>query len=136
MDQTPVPPHLIASFGDIKRLEAHLDRIEAAVGTVISLVRLSLKMETHMSKALDDLEAEVSQTDTVIESVLKLIDELAVKIAEAGTDPTRLQAVTTDLMNRRTALAAAVAANTPADAETTAPVETPAPPVDGTGQSA
>lgn len=120
-----VPPHIFASGSDIVRVLAALDRIEKKLDLSITLHRLSLKQETHMAHELDALEAEVSQLDGVVPSVLALLDRLAVQIANAGTDPARLQKVTTDLMARRQALAEAVAKGTTAEDE----IENPPTPV-------
>lgn len=65
-----------------------------------------------MSKLLDALIAEVEQDTDILSSALKTIDSLAAAIAHAGPDPLRLQALTTELMDKRTALAAAIAAHT------------------------
>lgn len=99
-------------------------RLEAKVDLVLTILRLSLKLEMHMSKAFDDLTAEIAQDESVMSSALKLIDDLAVKIANAGIDPQKLQNLTTELMDKRQALAQAIAANTPAD-EPQAPVDEP-----------
>lgn len=70
------------------------------------------RMETIMS-ALDDLQAAVAAEDTVIDSAITLIQGIPALIAAAGTDPAKLQALSADITAKSTALAAAVAANTP-----------------------
>lgn len=106
---------LFASYQDFRRLEAKVD-------LALTLLRLSLNLEKHMSKAFDDLAAEIAQDEAVMSSALKLIDDLAVQIANAGTNPDLLHQLTTDLMSSRQSLASAIAANTVADA---APVDVP-----------
>ena len=64
--------------------------------------------------ALDDLTAQVTQNTTVEESAVTLIKGLAAQIAAAGTDPTKLAALQTQLNGSATDLADAIAANTPA----------------------
>ncbi len=64
--------------------------------------------------AIDDLTAQVAQNTTVEASAVTLIEGLAAQIAAAGTDPTKLAALTTSLNTSATALAAAITANTPA----------------------
>lgn len=64
--------------------------------------------------AIDDLTAQVAQNTTVIGSALTLIQGFAAELAAAGTDPVALAALQAQLNSSDTALAAAVAANTPA----------------------
>lgn len=71
--------------------------------------------------AIDDLQAAVAQEDTVIDSAITLIQGIPALIAAAGTDPAKLQALQADITAKSTALAAAVAANTPAAPAPTAP---------------
>lgn len=69
--------------------------------------------------AIDDLQAAVAAEDTVIDSAITLIQGIPALIAAAGTDQTKLAALQADITAKSTALAAAVAANTPAAAPTT-----------------
>lgn len=66
---------------------------------------------------LDNLEAEVTELTTVTESAVKLLQRLSEQIKAAGTDPVKLKALTAQLDQNTSVLAAAVAANTPADEE-------------------
>ena len=66
------------------------------------------------STALATLQAQVAQNTSVEASAVTLIEGLAAQIAAAGTDPTKLAALTTSLNTSATALAAAITANTPA----------------------
>ncbi len=66
------------------------------------------------SPELDALSAQVTATDTVIDSAITLINGLAAQItATAGDKPAAL-ALAAALKEKADALAAAVAANTPA----------------------
>jgi hypothetical protein len=76
-------------------------------------IALMLRMETQMSKELDDLTAEVAADTAVESSAVTLINGLAAQITAAGTDPAKLSALTSSLTTSSTALAAAVAQNTP-----------------------
>lgn len=67
-----------------------------------------------MSKELDDLTAEVTQDTDVISSAITLLQGLEAQLAAAGTDPAKLSALKVSLSTSREALAAAVAAGTPA----------------------
>lgn len=74
---------------------------------------MNKRLDEIMS-ALDDLQAAVTQEDTVIDSAIALIQGIPALIAAAGTDPAKLQSLQQDITARSTALAQAVAANTPA----------------------
>ena len=63
---------------------------------------------------LDALAAQVAANKTVIDSAIVLINGIAARIAAAGADPAALAALVDDLKASDSALAAAVAANTPA----------------------
>jgi hypothetical protein len=68
-----------------------------------------------MANELGDLEAEVQQNSNAIDSAVTLIEGLADKIAQAGTDPARLQAITAELRTKRDALAQAIVTGTAAE---------------------
>jgi peptidoglycan hydrolase CwlO-like protein len=87
----------------------------------------ALELLAHMEKimsAIDDLATAVAAEDTVIDSAIALLQGLSAALAAAGTDPAKLAALQTDITTKTQALAAAVAANTPA----AAPAPTPAAP--------
>jgi hypothetical protein len=75
---------------------------------------LVLANQGKIMSALDDLTAAITQEDTVIASAITLINGFAAQLAAAGTDPTKLAALQADVTAKSEALAAAVAANTPA----------------------
>lgn len=73
-------------------------------------------VEAGMSQtatALANLQAQVAQNETVEESAVTLIQGLAQQIAQAGTDPVALKALTDGLNKSATDLAASITANTP-----------------------
>ena len=70
---------------------------------------------------LDDLTAQVAANKTVIDSALVLINGIADRIAAAGTDATKLAALTASLKSEDDALAAAVQAKSPAPPATPTP---------------
>ena len=76
-------------------------------------VKIDLVQETIMA-AIDDLQAAVTAEDTVIDSAITLIQGIPALIAAAGVDPAKLAALQADITGKSQALAAAVAANTPA----------------------
>lgn len=71
-----------------------------------------------MSQELDQLTVQVHSNTDVVQSAITLINGIAARISAAGTDPAALSALTTELNAQDAALAAAVAANTPAAAPT------------------
>jgi hypothetical protein len=104
---------------------APLEPALAAIAATQAQILLQLNQITQGVKSmgieLDALTAQVAQNETVEESALALINGLAAQIAAAATNPAALTALSASLKTNADALAAAVAANTPA-----APVVPPA----------
>lgn len=67
----------------------------------------------HMSAQLDELTAQITQNNSLIESALTLIQGLKQQIQDAGTDPAKLQALVDALSTEDQKLATALASNTP-----------------------
>lgn len=88
-----------------------LDRIEAALAKILA------NQEKEMA-TVDDIQADVTAEDTVVDSAIALIQGIAAALQAAGTDPAKLAALHTDITNKTQALAQAVAANTPASGST------------------
>lgn len=63
------------------------------------------------------LEAAVAEETTVQQSAITLLENLSKMVKDAGTDPAKLQAVVDQLNSNRSALAAAIVANTPSEGE-------------------
>ncbi len=72
------------------------------------------KGEQAMSKELDDLTTQVKANTDAEASAVQLLGKLSDLIKAAGTDPVKLQQLTSDLDASKQALAAAILANTPA----------------------
>jgi len=66
-----------------------------------------------MPQEITELETEVSEEVTVMDSATALINGFADRLREAGVDPAKLAKLQSDLDTSGQALAAAVAANTP-----------------------
>lgn len=66
-----------------------------------------------MAQNIEALETEVSETVGVMQSAKTLIDGFAARLADAGVDPAKLEALRNDLDSNSTSLAEAVAANSP-----------------------
>lgn len=80
-----------------------------------ALNRIEQKVN-NMGNELDSLTNQVASNTSVVESAITLINGIAARITAAGADPAKLAALTASLKSEDDALAAAVAANTPAPA--------------------
>lgn len=78
-----------------------------------------------MNSTLDALTAQVHANTSVIQSANLLINGIAQRIADAGVDLAKLQALTDELKAQDASLSSAVAANTPAAPAAPPPVGTP-----------
>lgn len=96
---------------DIYHHHSFDDEVPSWVGDLVDLINMN--KETIMA-AIDDLQAAVTAEDTVIDSAITLIQGIPALIAAAGVDPAKLAALQSDITAKSSALAAAVAANTPA----------------------
>jgi len=72
------------------------------------------EQEQIMSAELDALTAQVHANSSVVDSAVALIGGLADQIRALADDPVALRALADELQQKDAALAAAVAANTPA----------------------
>lgn len=90
-------------------------RVIAAIrAELIPLIVQQNKELFTMAGELDALTVQVQQTTELEQSAIVLIQGLAQKIIDAGTDPAKLAALTTELQTSAQGLADAVTANTPA----------------------
>jgi chromosome segregation ATPase len=83
------------------------DRFLQAIGDLKPI------LESHMAQ-LDELKREVQENNSVLRSAITLIEGLSAKLKEVQT-PEDLTEVINSLDGQTNALAAAVAANTPAE---------------------
>lgn len=81
--------------------------------TILSRLSTLEKLEKQMSKELDALTIQVKANTDAEQSAILLLGKLSDLIKAAGTDPVALKQLTTDLDTSKTALAAAIVANTP-----------------------
>ena len=93
---------------EFRTLDRKLDRL-------LYVMEAVLEKEKGMSQAMDDLATQVAANTTVEESAVTLINGLAGQLANAGTDPAKVQALQQSLKASADDLAAAIAANTVAD---------------------
>jgi uncharacterized protein YoxC len=100
------------------RIHLHIHNDDPATGQkldrILSLLATILQKEGQLMAAIDDLQADVTAEDTVIDSVVVLLKGLSAALATAGVDPTKLAALRADIQSKTQSLAAAVVANTPA----------------------
>lgn len=80
------------------------------------MIRVVIRKENEMAGELDKLEADVAAEREVIGSAVALLNGLKAKLDEAiaSGDMSRVVAVNAEIESQTQALAAAVAANTPA----------------------
>lgn len=84
--------------------------------------------ERKLMATVEEVKAAVAAESTVISSAVTLINGLAAQVEAAKTDPAALDEVIANMKASSDALAAAVAANTPAAPPAE---ETPAPAAEG-----
>lgn len=96
--------------------------MSAKLDQVLSLLTQEQGDLKTMAATVDQVLTATQNEMTVEQSAITLLQQLSAQISAAGTDPVKLQSVLDLINNNTTALAAAVAANTPA---VTAPVTTP-----------
>ena len=87
---------------------------DSRLDQILAQLRAMQAQETTIMKELDDLTTQVQANTDVEASAVTLIQGIAQQLADAGTDPAKLQALQTQLQTSAEALAAAVTANTPA----------------------
>jgi hypothetical protein len=99
---------------DLTVLNTKLDVILTQLGTDNRLLQAVKTEEDKIMATIDEVQADVTAEDTVVDSAITLIQGIAAALKAAGTDPTKLAALHNDITTKSAALAAAVAANTPA----------------------
>jgi hypothetical protein len=99
---------------DLDTINRKLDAILAQLGVDHRLLQAVKTEEDQIMSTVDDIQADVTAENTVIDSAVTLLKGLADALKAAGTDPAKLDALHTDITTKSAALAAAVAANTPA----------------------
>lgn len=98
------------------------------LSTVVLLAAI-LWSTFKMSAALDRLTASVQAEDTVIDSVLVLLAQLADEVRNVDpSDEDALNALADDIDEKKSAIASAVLANTPAAGSGSVPTGGEAPP--------
>ena len=94
-------------LGETRAINRRLDRLERGQF-------FELKMERQLMATLQDVQDAVTAEDTVIDSAVALIQGLAAQVAGLQPNQQAIDALAADIKGKSDALAAAVAANTPA----------------------
>jgi altronate dehydratase len=91
------------------------------LGTITELLKELTQEQKKMAADLTVLKAQVQQNTDLEKSAITLIEGIAQQLADAKNDPAAVQGIIDELKASSSALAAAIAANTPAGPETTTP---------------
>jgi hypothetical protein len=92
----------------------HVHTWDEAPQDIRQMLSLIIANQEKLMTAIDDLQAVVTDEDTVIDSAVTLLRGIPALIAAAGVDPAKLAALQADIKAHAVSLAQAVAANTPA----------------------
>lgn len=97
----------------LARIESILVRIDRKLDRAQNSLENLLIGDLIMSAELDALSAQVANNTDVEASAVQLLENISQLLRDAGTDRTKLTALANNLETSRTALAAAIVANTP-----------------------
>jgi uncharacterized coiled-coil protein SlyX len=98
--------------GFVLKLEPDAEMAAVLADIVTRLDRIERKL-MNTDQAIAALTTKVAEQGTVIESAVTLITGLAAQLQAAKDDPQQIQAIIDQVEAQRSALAAAVLANTP-----------------------
>jgi hypothetical protein len=113
----PKDPTQVGVHVDEVHIHIHNDPAateDPRIKQILALLTALTKGVRTMAANLDDLTSEVERNTSVDQSAITLLEGLKAQLDAAGTDPAALQALKDSLAASSDALAAAVAANTPA----------------------
>jgi hypothetical protein len=119
----PLSRHYVifASGQDAYQIKAMLAAVLDKLGVEQGELSRLLQMETAIMADLTSLTAQAEATEGTIDSAVVVINGIAARIAEAGVDPVKLQAIQDGLKGRADALAFAIAADAAGPAPVVAP---------------
>lgn len=122
-----------------RELRRRLTHLAAQNDRILHKLDRAQEQETRMSTNLEAITSAVESNTTVDESAIVLLNQIAGQLEAFKNDPIEIQALADQLNGESQKLAAAVAANTPAEADTPPPVDNPPavepPPADQTGNT-
>lgn len=90
---------------------------------IVSKLSQILSQQEFIVSHLEDLEAAITENNAVDASAIALIEGIAAQLEANAASETKIREFAAELRSRNAALAAAVAANTPATPEPEPPVE-------------
>lgn len=91
-----------------------LSNLDKKVNSILALVKEIKQREVIMATDLSVLQDQITETITIEQSAITLIQGLAAQIESLKEDPAALQALADQLKGSADTLAQAVIANTPA----------------------
>lgn len=97
----------------LDRIESRLTRLEQKIDTIIALSRAELQEQFLMAANLDSITATVTNIETVDESAVTLIQQLAELVRSTQPTQEAIDALAARLSASASALATAITANTP-----------------------
>jgi hypothetical protein len=105
--------------GETMRIEIHHyhhpdKKTHKKLDAILRILQDIQRKEVIILKEMDELETQVTGIESVDQSAVTLIQGIAAQLADAKTDPVKIQALSDRLNASATALAAAITANTPA----------------------
>lgn len=92
--------------------------IPEKLDAMLKLLHKLQKEGDHVSQELDTLETQVRSNTDLVKSAVTLINGIAQQLADCKQEPQRIQALSDELKKDASDLAAAIAANTPAEPPT------------------
>lgn len=107
---------MTVQFDNIQEFEEFLNLFQTGIpGFDILDAKLDqlLERENKELMTLEELQTQVTETNTVAASAITLIEGIAAKLAECKNDPVKIAELAASLKGSSDALAAAVTANTP-----------------------
>jgi hypothetical protein len=90
------------------------DELKAKLDQILAIVQAVQTQGKQIMATLADVQAAVTAEDTVVDSAVVLIQGLAAQVAALQPNQAAIDALAADIKGKSDALAAAVAANTPA----------------------
>lgn len=98
----------------LDRMERTVQRISQRVDLLISLARSQLSELFNMATSLDSITEQVTAIETVDQSIITLVKQLADMVAELKPNQEAIDALAARLRTSAEAVAKAVTDNTPA----------------------
>jgi hypothetical protein len=92
-----------------------LENVNHKLDSILLLLQESKRRDIAMSAQMDELVAAVNENTSLDDSIIVFLNGLADQIADAAGDKERATALAAEVREKTAAVAAALAANTPAE---------------------